>query len=213
MSCAIGVLTFRGRRPHYGTLAVLESAYIVKSESELIEAAQQGDSVAFGKLVGMYQDRLYHAMSHICGSPDEAEDVVQETLVQAFFRLNTFQRRSSLYTWLYRIAMNRALNRKRQERGSESVERRAEDLGSEPLDPRDSPGENLMRQERATQVHAALARLSEEYRTVIVLREMEGFSYDTIAEIVGISVGTVRSRLHRARSLMREALKGIFTKK
>jgi len=185
----------------------------VKRESELIEAAQQGDSVAFGQLVGMYQDRLFHAMCHICGSPDEAEDVVQETLVQAFFRLNTFQQRSSLYTWLYRIAINRAINRKRSERSAESVERNTDEGGNEPQDPSGSPGDELMRQERARQVHAALTRLRKEYRTVIVLREMEGFSYDTIAEIVGISVGTVRSRLHRARSLLRDALKHIFAPK
>lgn len=185
----------------------------MKNELELIEAAKQGDSAAFGQLVGMFQDRLYHAMVHICGSPAEAEDVVQETLVQAFFRLDTFQQKSSLYTWLYRIAINRAINRKRRERGDLSVEQHQQETGSEPLDPRDSPGENLLRQERARQVQAALAKLSEEYRTVMVLREIEGFSYETIAEIVGISVGTVRSRLHRARSQLRQTLKDIFVKR
>ena len=181
----------------------------MKDEARLIDAALQGNSAAYGDLVRKYQDRLFTSVVHVVGCHEEAEDVVQDAFVQAYLKLKTFKRTSSFYTWLYRIAFNTAVSRQRRKKPEVSVDGHRETSGSEPLDPHDSPGDRMMRQERVAQVQAALATLSEEFRAVMVLREIEGCDYDTISDILDISLGTVRSRLHRARALMREQLKGV----
>jgi RNA polymerase sigma-70 factor (ECF subfamily) len=183
---------------------------VVKDETQLIDEALQGDAGAFELLVHKHQDRLYNAVVHVVGCREEAKDVVQDAFVQAFVKLDRFQRNSTFYTWLYRIAFNNAVSRRRRRRVEASVEQRREQAGGEPPDHGDSPGDRLLREERVSQVQAALAALSEEHRAVLVLREIEGCCYDTIAEILNLSVGTVRSRLHRARSQMREHLKHVL---
>ena len=181
----------------------------MKNESQLINAATQGDANAFGQLVSFYQDRLYTAVVHVIGCHNEAEDVVQEAFVQAYLKLKTFRRNSTFYTWLYRIAFNKAMSRRRSQKPTLSMDEGRELTGNDPLDPQAQPDDEMIRQERVHQVQAALGTLSEEFRAVMVLRELEGCDYDMIAEILEISIGTVRSRLHRARSLMREQLKGV----
>jgi RNA polymerase sigma-70 factor (ECF subfamily) len=136
---------------------------------------------------------------------EEAEDVVQDTFVRAYEKLNAFRQDSSFYTWLYRIAVNTALYRQRQRRQEPAGE--PPQPSTEPSDPLGSPTEHLLRAERARDVRLALTRLAEEFRLVLVMRDVEGFDYQTIARILDISVGTVRSRLHRARSNMRELLR------
>lgn len=178
----------------------------MNDEPQLIEASLQGDSAAFGRLVTLYQDRLYNAMVHFCGNATEAEDVAQEAFVQAYLKLRDFQRQSAFYTWLYRIAFNTAVSRKRRKRIETSIDKSRDDLGDEPTDYGDAPGDRLLREEQAVQVRAALDLLSEEHRSILVLREIEGCDYEQIAEILGINVGTVRSRLHRARLQMRDRL-------
>ena len=179
-------------------------------ESQLIEEARQGSSAAFGQLVRRYQDRLYTSVVHVIGCHDEAEDVVQDAFVQAYLKLPHFRLESSFFTWLYRIAFNGAASRRRRRRPLSAAGRsEAEAMAPELPDPGDAPGERLLREERAEQVRRALETLSEEHRAIIVLREVEGCDYQAIAEILGISVGTVRSRLHRARSQMRDELKAL----
>lgn len=180
------------------------------SDSRLIDEALGGDSAAFGRLVGKYQDRLYNTLMHVTGSSEEARDVSQDAFVQAFVKLSSFQRSSAFYTWLYRIAFNLAISRRRRRKPTASVEQVRELTGQEPLSRDDAPADGLERQERVNQVQAALATLSEEHRTVLVLREMDGHCYETIAEILELPVGTVRSRLHRARLELREALRGVM---
>jgi len=182
-------------------------------ESRLIDASLAGDSAAFGELVRMHQDRLYNAMVHFCGHAVEAEDVVQEAFVQAYMKLPSFQRNSAFYTWLYRIAFNASVSRQRRKRVEVSVDQSREQLGSEPAAGGDAPDDQLLREERAAQVNTALALLSEEHRSILVLREIEGCDYEQIAEILEINVGTVRSRLHRARTQLRERLQGIEAEK
>lgn len=179
-------------------------------DAELIQATLAGQADAFGELVRKYQDRLFHTMVHVAGSREEAEDVVQEAFVQSFIKLPTFKSNSAFYTWLYRIAFNTCISRRRKKRPEASVETHQQNTGVEPQDTGEPVSGNLERQERAEQVHSALARLSEEHRTVLVLREMEGFCYETIAQMLDLPVGTVRSRLHRARSEMRGLLKGLL---
>jgi RNA polymerase sigma-70 factor (ECF subfamily) len=158
-------------------------------------------------LVTRYQDRLYNALVHVVGSRDEALDVTQDALVQAFLKLATFQRQSSFFTWLYRIAHNLAVSRQRRRKPTVSLDETRRATGEEPPGRDEAPGEALEQEERNDQVRAALARLSEEHRHILVLREMEGCCYETIAEILSLPVGTVRSRLHRARLQLRDQLK------
>ena len=181
----------------------------VVDDDQLIEAALAGNSAAFGDLVRKYQDRLYTTMTHVLGSSEDAKDVVQDAFVKAFVKLESFQRASGFYTWLYRIAFNTAISRQRRRRPTQSVDLR-QDCGQEPLDPGAAPGERLEREELAKQVRGALETLSDEHRTVLVLRDIDGCDYDAMANILDIPVGTVRSRLHRARLQLRDQLKKVL---
>jgi RNA polymerase sigma-70 factor (ECF subfamily) len=178
----------------------------VNDERPLIHRAQRGDRDAFGQLVRRYQDRLFNSLLRMLDQPQEAEDVAQEAFVQAYLKLDTFEGRSSFYTWLYRIAVHVARNRQRQRRPAALIDEVELAAGAEQIDPSEWPGERLLREERAGQIQAALRRLGEQHRTVLVLRDVEDFDYQTIARLLNISVGTVRSRLHRARSALRDQL-------
>jgi RNA polymerase sigma-70 factor (ECF subfamily) len=147
---------------------------------------------------------------HIVGCRSEAEDVVQDAFVQAFINLKTFKHNSKFYTWLYRIAFNVSISRRRRRRVEISIEQHREISGDEPLDYRDSPTHPLELHERREKLEQALRQLTEEHRSIIILRHMEEFSYEEIADILDISVGTVRSRLHRARAQLLEALKQLL---
>ncbi len=149
-------------------------------------------------------------MALLVNSEAEAEDVVQDTFVQAFLKLDTFRHGSSFYTWLYRIAYNTSVSRRRKKRPvlsmDLSMDGNREVYSAEPLDEGDRPGENLERQEQATKINTALKKLSDEHRRILVLREIEGFCYETISESLGLAIGTVRSRLHRARLQLKSEL-------
>jgi RNA polymerase sigma-70 factor (ECF subfamily) len=179
-------------------------------DNRLIDESLAGKTDSFGRLVQRYQDRLYHAMVHTTGSVEDAHDMVQDAFTQAFVKLESFRGASAFYTWLYRIAFNVAASRRRRARPVESTDRNQAERGEQVVDPREAPHERLEQQERADRVHAALNTLPDEYRQVMVLRELDGCSYEVIAEILDLPVGTVRSRLHRARTQMRELLKEVL---
>ncbi len=183
---------------------------LVRDDDQLIDETLRGQTASFGELVTKYQDRLYNSVLHVIGSTDEAYDVVQDAFVQAFIKLDSFSRQAAFFTWLYRIAFNLAISRRRRQRPVASVEQTKELTGQEPVGRNDAPDERLDRQERAVAVRSALAALAEEYRAVIVLREIDGCDYETISEILDLPVGTVRSRLHRARTQLRERLKTVL---
>jgi len=182
----------------------------VVDDAQLIAGALAGDTAAFGELATRHQDRLYNTLVHVVGSAEDAYDVVQDALVQAFLKLDTFHGASAFYTWLYRIAFNLAISRRRRQRPFVSVEQHRLMAGEEPLERGAGPGERIEQHERAVQVQQALAALSEEHRAVLVLREIDGCCYETIGEILDLPVGTVRSRLHRARLQLREQLKEVL---
>jgi RNA polymerase sigma-70 factor (ECF subfamily) len=186
------------------------SEWVLTDELELIETALGGDSEAFGQLVRRYQDRLYNAVVHIVGCRSEAEDVVQDAFVQAFVKLSSFKHNSKFYTWLYRIAINVSISHRRRRKIELSVEQARQATGLEPLDESASPSEPLELAERSEKLQQALQLLTVEHRTIIVLRHMDEFAYEEMAEILDISVGTVRSRLHRARAQLLEHLKEIM---
>lgn len=179
-------------------------------DAQLISEALGDDQAAFGRIVQKYQVRLFNTMLHVVGSREEAEDVCQEAFVQAFVKLASFQGRSVFYTWLYRIAFNVSVSRRRRKRAELSIDQHRERTGEEPEDGGDPPEERLLRDEQVQQVRDAIGTLNEEHRAILVLREMEGCCYDTIAEILDLPLGTVRSRLHRARLQLREQLQDIL---
>ena len=179
----------------------------MSDDAQLIEQALGGQSEAFGQLVLKYQDRLFNTVFHVVGHAEDARDIVQEAFVQAFLKLDTFRRHSAFYTWLYRIAFNAAMTSRRKRRPTLSVDRAKENGNVEPADDADDPAESLERKERCRQVRHAIGQMPEEYRAVLVLREIDGCCYETIAEVLDLPVGTVRSRLHRGRMQLRDQLK------
>jgi len=180
------------------------------NDAQLVQASLDGDRDAFGALVERYQDRLFNTLLQILGSRDDASDVAQEAFVQAFVKLETFRGDAQFYTWLYRIAMNMALSQRRRRRKVVSVEAAKDGGGDEPVDRNPGPEARLVDRERVAAVQLALSKLADQHRQILVLREMEGFSYDTIAGILALPVGTVRSRLFRARLMLKDELKTIF---
>jgi RNA polymerase sigma-70 factor, ECF subfamily len=177
----------------------------------LIAACRAGETEAFGALVRRYQDRLYPTVLRLTGRPEDALDVLQEAFLKAFEKLGSFHGDSSFYTWIYRIAVNLALSDRRKKR----VARRREDRQGEPMDPPDDPSQTdptlpLERAERDNRIQAALRALAPDHRAVVVLKDLDGLRYEEIAETLGVPIGTVRSRLHRARLELRERLRGVL---
>lgn len=179
-------------------------------DDRLIDRTLGGDSVAYGELVGRYQDRLRVSMTRLTGSIEEAEDVAQEAFVQAYLKLSTFQRSSRYYTWVYRIAFNLAISKSRKMRPKVSLNAVQEAGGAEPVNAAPGPTAPAMEQERSKLLHAAIAELEEDHRRVIVLREFEDMDYQQIAELLEVPIGTIRSRLFRARTQLRERLAGLL---
>lgn len=176
------------------------------ADATLIGRTLSGEPAAFGELVLRYQDRLYNSLVRVLGSAEDARDAVQDAFVQAFVKLETFRGSSAFYTWLYRIAFNQAMSHARRQRPTRSLDLARADRGQEPVDGQPAPDARLDTSERATQVHRALAELSAEFRQVLVLREMDGCKYEEIAQMLELPVGTVRSRLFRARLELRDRL-------
>jgi len=190
------------------------SGDVSTGDAELVQAALAGDRDAFGELVERYQDRLFNTVLRLLGSRDDASDVVQEAFVQAFVKLESFRGEAQFYTWLYRITMNRALSyrrdgrrRSRQRGPVVSIEAVKDMAGDEPVDRNPGPEAQLIDREQVEAVQSALLKLSDEHRQILVLREMEGCCYETIADILQLPVGTVRSRLFRARLVLKEVLR------
>jgi len=160
--------------------------------------------------VERYQGRVFGLALRVLRDEEQARDVVQDAFLKAYGSLDRFEGRSGFYTWLYRIAMNLCLDRKRRERGARRVDRDEEALLEAPADPESvgspAPGVALERAELRAQLARAIARLPDEARRTLELREVDGLSYHEIAEVLGVPKGTVMSRLHHARRRVREAL-------
>ncbi|QEG37750.1 RNA polymerase sigma factor [Bythopirellula goksoeyrii] len=181
------------------------------SDAELVAATQGGDRQAFGTLVERHQDRLFNTLLRVLGNAEDASEVLQDAFVQAYTKLDTFRGSSQFYTWMYRVALNLACSHRRRHRRRDeelSIDMMKANVGQEPIDNEVAPDERLLRVEQAEVIQSALLKLSDEHRQILVLREMEDCSYDTIAEILQLPVGTVRSRLFRARMQMKELLVG-----
>jgi RNA polymerase sigma-70 factor, ECF subfamily len=177
-------------------------------DRRLIADCLGGRRDAFGGLVTRYQTRLFNAALRLVQSPEDAADVVQDAFLNAFQSLHTFKGDAEFFTWLYRIAFNIAVSLKRKKRPSISLEMHAGEAGIDPDDPSElvKPGAALERSEDERQLAAALARLSPEHREVLLLKDIEGLKYEDIAVLLAVPIGTIRSRLHRARLELRDLL-------
>ncbi len=182
-------------------------------DAALVQQARHGDVHAFQRLVLRYQDRLVNTCWRLSGNREDAEDLAQEAFLRAFAAINGFQRRSGFYTWLFRIAVNLAVSHRRKvgRRPALSLHEAGPvpdgvDPGSRRPGPSDDPAAVLGRRESHGLIEAALEALDDDHRAVVVLRDVEGFDYREIAAILEVSVGTVKSRLHRARMSLRERL-------
>ena len=176
---------------------------VSEEDLEIIQMTLTESSEAFGELVEKYQARLYNSIVQIFG-PRDAEDIVQDAFVKAFQKLDSFRGTSSFYTWLYRIAFNTAVSHLRKQPSIISIDELQEAIGDNLADDGERPGESMERKERSKQIQSALQLLTEEHRTILILREVEQMSYETLANLFQLPVGTIRSRLHRARMCLRE---------
>jgi RNA polymerase sigma-70 factor, ECF subfamily len=177
-------------------------------DRRLIADCLAGRTSAFGELVRRYQDRLYNAVLRVVDHGEDAADVVQDAFLNAYQSLNSFKGDSEFFTWLYRIAFNAAISLRRKRKVVASFDAGDERAGTEPADPSEfiRPGVALERSEEDAQLLAALNRLSPEHRAVLVLKDLEGQKYEDIAQVLDVPIGTVRSRLHRARMELRDLL-------
>ena len=175
----------------------------------LINECLQGQTEAFGELVHLYQDRLYNTVFRLMGNAEDAQDVVQETFLSAYQSLPNFKGDSLFFTWIYRIAINTAISLKRKQKTTISINAGGE-KGSilDPLDTSEfSQPEHAMEvAEEEIQIQKALNQLSAEHRTVLVMKDIDGHKYEAMAEVLKVPIGTIRSRLHRARLELRELL-------
>ena len=186
----------------------------VSQDEALLEALRRGDGDAFERIAREQAPRLYRFAMHLTGRREDAEDLVQETLVRALRTLPRFEGRSALSTYLLRALGNIWKNRLRSRSRSRVVEwfraARTQEPEGEPdaPDPAPSPLQRMESRERETEVRRALDRLEPDRRMALLLREMEGLSYEEIAEMTGVPIGTVRSRIARGRDDLRRLLKG-----
>jgi RNA polymerase sigma-70 factor (ECF subfamily) len=179
-------------------------------ESELVRRARRGDREAFGALVQRYHQRVVGVARALVHNPDDAVELAQETFIRAFQNLPSFEGRSSFSTWLYRIASNLAIDWRRKE--SRYPVAHGEEAENELRKIPSIQGDSfraVARDETNHKVREALKQLTPEHRQVILLREMEGLSYEEISEILDCPKGTVMSRLHYARSHLRSLLKDL----
>src|SRR5271154_3511511 len=191
---------------------------ITTEDAALVADLKAGSESAFALLIAQYHQPVYSLIARSLNDPADAADITQEVFIKVFRSIRGFNGEASLRTWLYRIALHEASNQrrwwsrhKRQEITIDTSYEPEEDdsyssLGIALADQRDSPFDQAAQSELREQVEAALRQLPEAYRTVVVLREIEGFAYEEIAEILEINLGTVKSRLTRGRSALRALL-------
>jgi len=181
----------------------------------LIERCKEGDTAAFAGLVHQYQDRIYNLCRHLLAQAQNAEDAAQDSFVKAYRGLGNFTPDASFYTWLYRIAVNTCLDYNKKPFFESLFKKKA---GGEEFMPREpahgfSPERLYEAKQMGQLLQVCLQSLSPKLKAVILLKEMEGFSYEEIAGIMDISLGTVKSRISRAREELREMMEKITEQK
>lgn len=185
-------------------------------DQQLVQRVQRGEKAAFDLLVIKYQRKIFRLLSRLIRDPAEVEDVAQEAFIKAYRALPNFRGDSAFYTWLYRIAINTAKNwlvsqGRRAPTSTEADIEEAETFDDgEQLRDLNTPDSMLLTKQVADAVNRAIEQLPEDLRTAIVLRELEGLSYEEIAETMNCPIGTVRSRIFRAREAIAEELRPVL---
>ncbi|NOZ14236.1 MAG: RNA polymerase sigma factor [Acidobacteria bacterium] len=181
------------------------------SEQQLIEAMKSGDEEAFTRFFEKYRNTIYNFGIRFCGNPEDASDVLQETLINTFKYIHKFKGNAKLTTWLYRIASNACLQKRRKESGMESsldqLMETNHDAGS---DSRFHPHEKLEQQEASKVIESAILKLPADYRIPFLLREVERLPHREIAEILETSLSNAKVRVHRARLMLRDLVADYF---
>ena len=182
-------------------------------ERDLVRKAQQGDVEAYDVLVRRYQGKVYALAYNMTGNKEDAEDRVQDVFIKAFQSVRNFKGQSSFYTWLYRIAVNRTINFLKTRKNKYAISLNDMDSGAErdpayvELRARESPVRDVSLQELQKKLNEALQTLSEKHRVVVVMHDIQGIPHEEIAQMMGCSPGTVRSRLFYARQQLQKELK------
>jgi len=189
------------------TMAVSASASLRIEEAALLERHRQGDVQAFGEIYEQFEAMVYNLALRMSGSPADAEDIAQETFIRAYRHLRKFKGKSSLKTWVFRIALNCSNTRLR--RRGRRLAHRIDD--SEPeleraADERRSPEERVVATDLSAAVRSGLDQLPVHYREAVLLRDFEDMNYSEISEVLGVRIGTVRSRIARGRQQLRQLL-------
>jgi len=179
-------------------------------EERWIERSKKGSKDAFARLLERYERPVYHHVLRMVGNIEDAEDLTQEIFLKAWMGLPSFQGDSSFSTWLYRLTNNACidfLRREKKRRGDASLDDEARDLGAQLPDPSPSPQRQLEADEVSQGIWAGLQQLTPDHREVLVLREIDGLSYEEIGQILGLNPGTVKSRIARARLALAKFLR------
>ncbi len=189
----------------------------VAADAVLLERCRRGELAAFGLLVRKYQDRVFNSILRMCANRDDAEELCQETFVKALQSLGSFRQESGFYTWLFRIAVNLTISSRRRkgrvkfhsldDDGANQQSTRRRDVLADHRD--NDPQQVAERSDTRQRVLQALEELDEEFRVAVVLRDVEGMNYEQVAAVLDIPVGTVKSRLHRARGMLHAKLRDL----
>jgi len=219
----VGPTTDPDQPPVGGPGGAAAKATGLRPDVALLQKAQAGDRGAYGQVVLLYQDRLYNAVLRLVGDREEARELTQEAFMRGLMKIDSFRGDASPYTWLFRIAVNLAISHLRKvnrfrvfslDRPAGKGGRYSDDDQASSLVDRvareradNAPPQKMEGRERDQAVLSALGRLDAEYRAVLVMRDIEGFDYQQMADILGLPLGTLKSRLFRARMALRDELK------
>jgi len=187
------------------------------SDDELVKLSRNGDKNAFGELVKRHEGKVYALGFRFMKNREDAADVMQDTFLQAYRKLGSFEGKSAFSTWLYRIAVNICLMRKRKKKleyvsfdSAIESESGGDDIKRDPVDWSDEPLELADKKQVREKIEKALSKMPGEYREVVVLRDMDGFSNNAVADMLKISLPAVKSRLHKGRMYLRKELSDYF---
>lgn len=176
----------------------------------LIQKAQKGDTNAFGTLVASYEKFIFNVACKMFSNSEDAADIAQEALIKAYKNIDKFDFNSSFSTWLYRITVNACIDEMRRRKGKDNISIDAEDeesgLTLQIEDTSLGAEERVIQNETVSEVRMAIDKLSEEHKTVIILRDLQDMTYEQVAETLNLSIGTVKSRLARARKSLKDII-------
>jgi RNA polymerase sigma-70 factor, ECF subfamily len=185
--------------------------YTAYRDEELAHGLREGSEEAYEELVTRFQQPVFNLIYRLMSEPGDASDVVQEVFLKIFRNIGNFRNQSTLKTWIYRIAVNEAYNHRRwffRHRRNEVMLEDEQAAETIPLAASKTPYEYVLDLERQTMIEQALARINPSFRVAVVLRDIEGMSYEEIAQVLDLSMGTVKSRILRGREAMRQELAG-----